>query len=291
MKKIAFVLLALLAVVGTKSDSHAASCCAKRKMMMDYLQYSQYKQSMQYGYKKLIFNIEGREAFVILPNVCNESNLKPWIWYAPTFANVLPGDRQEWIFSRLLEKGFAIGGIDVGESFGSIKGREIYTKFYQMATEKFKLAPKASLWAQSRGGLMLFNWASDHPEYVACIGATYPICKLGTYTGYELLAKTYEISEDELQKRMAEFNPLDRLEPLAKRKIPILSLHGNKDTVVPLEENSLEMSKRYKALGGNMQLIVVDGKGHEEVDEFFESQAMLDFFLNNGIDKSNSNTK
>ena len=72
-------------------------------------------------------------------------------------------------------------------------------------------------------------------------------------------------------------NPIDLLAPLAKAKVPILHIHGDKDKVVPLETNSAEVAKRYKALGGTMELVVVPGKGHEEVDEFFTSERFAAF--------------
>jgi predicted esterase len=64
--------------------------------------------------------------------------------------------------------------------------------------------------------------------------------------------------------------------------VPILHLHGNADKVVPLEKNSGEMARRYKKLGGEMELVVIEGKGHEVCPEFFHSQRLLEFFLSRG---------
>jgi hypothetical protein len=278
---ILITILAAWAVVFTQPSADAASCCGKRRMMSEYLRDSQYNQSTQYGHKKLSFTVNDHKGFIVLPDPSMDEKPLRWIWYAPTFDGVLPNDRQTWIFSRLLAKGFAVCGIDIGESFGSIEGRDISTAFYKFVTSKFNLSPKACLWVQSRGGLMHFNWAADHPELISCIGATYPICMLGTYSGYKIPAEAYGITEEDLMKRLPDFNPIDRLAPLAKHKIPIFSIHGDVDTVVPLESNSLELSKRYKELGGQIELITIKGKGHEEVNEFFESQPMLDFFIKN----------
>jgi predicted esterase len=86
-----------------------------------------------------------------------------------------------------------------------------------------------------------------------------------------------------LRKALAEHNPIERLEPLAKAKIPILHLHGNADTLVPLERNSAELARRYRRLGGEMELVVIEGKGHQVCPEFFESKRLLEFFLTRGI--------
>ncbi len=61
--------------------------------------------------------------------------------------------------------------------------------------------------------------------------------------------------------------------------MPILHIHGDSDTVVPLEKNAGELVRRYRELGGPAQLIVVPGKGHEVVPELFQSQAFVDWIL------------
>ena len=56
-------------------------------------------------------------------------------------------------------------------------------------------------------------------------------------------------------------NPIDRLEPLAKAGVPILSVCGSKDPAVLYAENDAILEQRYKALGGDITVIVED-KGH-----------------------------
>ena len=43
------------------------------------------------------------------------------------------------------------------------------------------------------------------------------------------------------------------------------------------------IAERYKALGGEMELIVVPGKGHQNDPTFFESEPMLQFLLKHGL--------
>ena len=54
------------------------------------------------------------------------------------------------------------------------------------------------------------------------------------------------------------------------------------DTLVPLDRNSGALVRRYRALGGEAELVVVKGKGHEVCPEFFQNQRLLDFFLQRG---------
>jgi dipeptidyl aminopeptidase/acylaminoacyl peptidase len=194
-----------------------------------------------------------------------------------------PDGSHEWLFTRLLAAGFAVAGVDVGESYGNPKGRDAYTRFHQFVVDKYALSPQACLLPQSRGGLMLYNWAAEHPQSVRCIGGIYTVCDQSSWPGLAKSCTAYGMGEDELRKALAEHNPIERLEPLAKAKVPILHLHGNADTLVPLERNSAELARRYRRLGGEMELVVVDGKGHQVCPEFFQSQRLLEFFLTQGI--------
>lgn len=242
--------------------------------------------STQYGCRRAEFEVAGSKGFVILPP--NEANIRiiPWVWYAPTFIGSYPSDRQSWIAERLLANGIALCGVEVGESYGSPSGRAVYTQFHRFVIKKFRLAAKACLWPQSRGGLMLYNWAVEHPRLVQCIGGTYTVCDITSYPGIAIAAPAYGMTEAEFKERLAENNPIDRLEPLARKKVPVFHIHGDVDTVVPLEANSAKLVERYKALGGPAEVEVIHGKGHEEVAEFFENQKMVDFFVSHAWPQS-----
>ena len=79
------------------------------------------------------------------------------------------------MFEQWLNSGFAIGGVDVGESYGNPAGRAAFTEFYRAVVNRYGLSQKACLLPQSRGGLMLYNWAAEHPDWVQCIGGIYAV--------------------------------------------------------------------------------------------------------------------
>jgi hypothetical protein len=221
--------------------------------------------------------VEGRPAFVFLPEA-PAPRPAPWVWYAPTLDGH-PDPSHGWMFRRFLERGIAIAGIDVGESFGSPRGRATYAAFSRFVEERLGLAGKAILLPQSRGGLMLYSWAVEEPRRVAGIAGIYTVCDLRSYPGLDKACGAYGMAEVALAAGLSEHNPIDRLKPLADAKVPILHTHGDSDSVVPLEKNAGELIRRYRELGGPGQLIVVPGKGHEVVPEFFQSQAFVDFIL------------
>jgi len=223
-------------------------------------------------------SIQNHQAFLILPEKPREGERIPWIWYAPTLPG-LPGKEEKWMFERFLTAGIAIAGVDVGESCGSPRGREVYSALYQELVGKRGLAPKACLLARSRGGLMLYCWAAENPEKVKCVVGIYPVCNIASYPGVGRACGAYGMTREELTAKLAEHNPIDRLAPLARARVPIFHIHGDKDNVVPLDANSGLLAKRYEALGGEMTLAVVKGQGHNMWAGWFTSQALVDFVL------------
>lgn len=224
------------------------------------------------------FALNGNSAFVILPKGARNSEEVPWVWYAPTL-NGLPANSEKWMFERFLNSGVAVAGIDVGESFGSPRGRQKYSEFYDYLVESYHFSKKPCLLARSRGGLMLYNWAVENPESVAGIAGIYPVCNISSYPGVAKACAAYELSAEQLEAELAKHNPVSRLEGLAKAKVPIFHIHGDNDNVVPLSENSELLQKRYLELGGEIELEVVEGQGHNMWDGWFQSENLVRFVL------------
>jgi pimeloyl-ACP methyl ester carboxylesterase len=224
-----------------------------------------------------IFEVSGCPAFLVRPKDVPADSRTPWVWYAPVLGN--PSPNPGWMAQQWLAKGIGIAGINVGESMGNPRGRQIFTAFWQRLTTHYNMSPKACLLAQSRGGLMHYNWAAENPSRVACIAGIYAVCDLRCYPKLKRAAEAYGLSEAEMEAQLAKHNPIDRLTPLAAAHVPILHIQGDVDKAVPLDKNSGEMDRRYRALGGQMKLIVVPGKGHEACDEFFHRQEMVDFVV------------
>ena len=225
-----------------------------------------------------LFEVEGRTAFLILPAKGSAAPSRPWVWYAPTLPG-LPSAAERWMFEKFLAAGIAVAGIDVGESYGSPAGRALYSALHKELVQKRGLARRACLLARSRGGLMLSNWAAEHPHFVACIAGIYPVCDLQSYPGLAKACGAYRMTEAQLAAALPAHNPIDRLAPLAAAGVPIFHIHGDSDQVVPLAENSARLQQRYTQLGGTMVLETVAGRGHDMWRGWFESQALVDFVV------------
>jgi pimeloyl-ACP methyl ester carboxylesterase len=224
------------------------------------------------------FGVDGHRAFVLLPPHPIPGQTLRWVWYAPTLPG-LPATEENWMFQKFLDAGLAIAGIDVGESFGSPRGRATFTALYHELTSHRGFSGKPCLLARSRGGLMLYNWAVEHPASVACVAGIYPVCNLTSYPGLAKACGAYALTEPELAAGLAEHNPVERIAPLARARVPIFHLHGDQDAIVPLDQNSGELAKCYRQHGGEMQLIVFPGQGHNYWPGWFQSQALVDFVI------------
>src|SRR4051812_36048998 len=222
--------------------------------------------------------VAGRPAFIFLP--ARRSVPQPWVMYAPTLPPY-PDVHEKWMHERFLEAGVAIAGVDVGEAYGSPKGREGFTALYRELTSGRGFAARPALLGRSRGGLGVSSWAAENPEKVAGIAGIYPVFDLRTYPGLAKAAPAYGVTEAEMRERLGEFNPIGRAGVLARNKTPVFLIHGDGDKVVPLKENSAAFAEVYRnaGVGENVTLIVAEGQGHNVWEGFFRCQPLVDFVI------------
>jgi pimeloyl-ACP methyl ester carboxylesterase len=225
------------------------------------------KKSDWNGFQKVAFKVDGESCFVVLPNKDVEG--KPWVWRA-RFPKYHPE-----VDLLLLERGFHVAYIKTDDMFGSPRALEHWDGFYAFMTQEKGLAKKVALEAVSRGGLFAYRWAAQNPDSVACIYADVPVCDfkswplgqgsgVGNQKAWQNLLNQYGFTEK--QALAYRENPIDVLAPIAEAKIPLLHLISRNDQVVPAEENTDLLAKRYREMGGFIEIIEVKeasrAKGH-----------------------------
>jgi pimeloyl-ACP methyl ester carboxylesterase len=84
----------------------------------------------------------------------------------------------------------------------------------------------------------VYAWAIENAEKISCVYAENP----------------------RMRSAHAKTQPLDNLAPLAKANVPLLHVCGSFDPW--FTDNTLEVEKRYRSLGGKIQVIVKKGQGH-----------------------------
>lgn len=222
------------------------------------------------------FQLKGKRAFVMRPEKPASGN--PWVFYGPTLPHN-PDKHEEWMHRQFLDAGIAVAGIDVGEAYGSPKALKFFDALYDELTGKRGFAKKPLCLGRSRGGLWVSSWAISHPERVAGLAGIYPVYDYRTYPGVKRAAGAYGVTPDELLKRSDELNPIARAQVLAKARIPVFIIHGKDDKVVPLEQNSAELRRRYQAAGAGdlIEVLEIDGQGHNYWPGFFRCEELVKF--------------
>ena len=229
---------------------------------------------------KQSFNVDTHRAFVLEPPKSSRiEGAMPWVWYAPTLGNRHPNRDEQWMIDRLHAAGIAIAGVDVGESYGNPRGCAAYQALYEELTNNRGYRKQPVLLARSRGGLMLYSWAVDHPHSIGGIAGIYPVCNIASYPGIPKAAPAYGMTAEELKQKISRYNPIDRLEKLATARVPIFHIQGDSDRVVPHEQNSGLLAARYKAFGGPIEIDLIKDQGHNMWRGWFESERLTDFMI------------
>lgn len=235
----------------------------------------------------------GTAGYIIKPNGPVDSERR-WVWISNLFLALNDKDcgpvMQRFYVENLLAHGFHVAGIDVGASCGSPAGAEVYEAFYQMlmAMKEYRLNPKARMIGQSNGGLSTYGYAFRYPGHVDRVLGICPATDFTSWPGLERIGGSfapaglaYNLTRAEMQARLKEFNPIENVAPLVEAGIKVYHIHGTDDSVVPLEPNTAEFARRYKALGGDIRLEIIEKGVHGGPHKvFFESKDALEFLLN-----------
>ena len=232
-----------------------------------------------HGFQRLNFFVDDRDCLLVCPS--NPAPGKPWIWRTEFFGHEPQADL------ALLSNGWHVAYLNVQNLYGAPVALDRMDRFYEKLTGDFQLAPRTVLEGFSRGGLFAFNWAARHPDRVASIYVDAPVCDFrswpagwgkgdGSSNDWVRCKAVYGLNDE--QARAYQLNPVDNLAPLARAKIPILSVCGDADTVVPVAENTLVVQGRYQKLGGEIKVITKPGVGHHP-HSLRDPQPIVEFIL------------
>ncbi|GHT25608.1 hypothetical protein FACS18942_01070 [Planctomycetales bacterium] len=221
------------------------------------------KKSIWNGYDLYDFQYAERNCKIAVPKTVADG--KPWVWRAVFWGH----EPQTEI--ALLEKGYHIAFVACSDLLGSPQMLKERNAFYELMTGKYGLSKKPVLLGMSRGGLCSLRWAIANPDRVSCLYIDAPVCDFKSWPGgkgkgkgstgdWRQVLKLYNLTDEEALTYKG--NPVDSLKPLAEKKVPILSVCGDSDDIVPLEENTKILSERYKELGGTIEVILKPGIGH-----------------------------
>ena len=237
------------------------------------------------GWETKEFEFQGHEAKIVFPNKKSEGNY--WIWRARFWGHEPQLDK------ALLENGFHVVYIDVADLFGNKEAVALWDDFYQYLIKEYNLNTKAVLEGMSRGGLIVYNWASKNTDKVACIYADAPVCDIkswpgGLYSGkgstadWEKCLEAYNLDE----QSVLDFTgiPIHNAVKVAQAGVPVIHVCGMADNVVPYVENTAKLATNFESAGGDISLILKEGVGHHP-HSLQNPKPLVDFILKNTVQK------
>ncbi|NHE55563.1 alpha/beta hydrolase family protein [Cyclobacterium plantarum] len=225
------------------------------------------------------FTFKGRDAKIVFPNKQNQNNY--WIWRARFWGHEPQVDK------ALLENGFHLVYVDVSNLFGNNEAVVLWNEFYNHCISEYGLNHKVVLEGMSRGGLIIYNWASKNTDKVFCIYADAPVCDIkswpgGMYSGsgspeeWKLCLEAYSL--DTISVKTFKDIPINNCVSIAKAGIPVLHVYGDADTVVPFDENTKLLAEKFKKAGGRIEIIRKEGVGHHP-HSLKDPKPIVDFIL------------
>jgi hypothetical protein len=181
-------------------------------------------------YDRYEFRVRGASmsATVIVPNTVAAG--MPWVYRAGFVF------RDAKVDQELLAKGFHIVTAPVTTNADGPLMKDWDATYEYLVAHAF--AKKPVIEGAGGGAGEMYEWAIENPDKVSCVYAENP----------------------RMRSALAKTQPLDNLAPLAKAKVPLLHVCGSLDPW--FKDNTLEVEKRYKQLGGKIEIIVKRGIGH-----------------------------
>lgn len=211
---------------------------------------------------------------------------KRWVWKAEFFS-AFPAFDQE-----MLERGWYVAFISVGNTFGCPSAMKTFDVFYQELTNRYGFHKRPILEGLSRGGLYVYNWAANHTDKVGMVYADNAVCDFkswpagkgkskGSPKDWAALMNCYGFSSEEEALAWTK-NPIDNLAPLVKAGVPLVHSFGDADDVVPWEENTKLVAERAEQLGGKVTLFRKPGMNHHPHGPL-EPKPFADWVIQNAL--------
>jgi hypothetical protein len=194
-------------------------------------------------YDRYSFELEGvqGEINVIVPKT--PALGMPWVYRAGYVK------RDATVDLALLAKGFHIVSGPLPYSDGPVIAA--WNAVYKHLTDR-GFSKKPAMEGEGEAAGEAYAWAIENPDKVSCIYAENPVM-------HSVMAKT---------------QPIDNLAPLAKAGVPLLDVCGSLDPW--LADNTMEVKKTYKKLGGRITVIINQGAGHFPLDAT-DAKPVVDF--------------
>jgi len=231
--------------------------------LMSNLKVNVTKESNFFGFQLFDFQYKDVDCKIVKPKKAAIGN--PWVFRARFWGHEPQTD------IALLERGFYVVYCDVSNLFGAPEAVKRWNKFYGLLT-KGGLSNKVVLEGMSRGGLIVYNWAVENPDKVACIYADAPVLDGKSWPGgkgqgngspsdWIMFKKIYGLDTEKLINNFSG-DPIHKTGKIARAGFPMMHVCGEVDKIVPVNENSRIFEEKIKSSGGDIFVIYKKDVGH-----------------------------
>ena len=208
----------------------------------------EYKEIEIYGYRTLEFYLDGRRAVLICPKVPRED--KKWL-FKTEYLEAFPGFDIE-----MLERGYYVAYIKNSTRWCKPEDTDAKARLADFLIKEFGLYEKCLPVGLSCGGMQAVYFAAKYPQYVSVMYIDAPVlnllscpCALGmaTCNMYEEYFNDTGITISELLNFRE--HPIDMVDGMIESGIAVALVCGDRDVVVPYEENGKILAEKYRKSG------------------------------------------
>ena len=226
-----------------------------------------------FGGERTVFDFEGYDAWVVEPpQGVKPAEGNPWTWTMQWRTAFVP----RTAVPQLLKLGWHHVSVDTFKDRMDENGLAVSRRFQEFLVKELGFAPKACLIGMSWGGFFSVRYAAHNPQNVEKIYLDCPYLNLGG------CCKPLDIGP---WKATAPENwiddprmPINMAKAIADAKIPILLAYGGADNVLDPKLNSEIFIPRFKAAGGEIQVVYRPSYGHHP-HGFEESERTIPRFF------------
>lgn len=190
------------------------------------------------------------------------------------------GNEKRGIFARLAESGYVVTSVtSTPDHWGSPLALRANDALLSGIRSRFDVE-KIGVMCQSMGGLSAYIWSCRNPEVVVGIYGVYPVTNLGSRLKGSLgssISKVYTSQGVDLGTDLSSYDPIKQIGSLVRMGVPAKHRHGDADALVEYGANARKFAEAYDKLGGNFELVTVQGLGHQADPDFFKPEEVLDF--------------
>ena len=219
-----------------------------------------YSEDRWNEFKRLSFVLNGREAFLVLPE--SEKNGK-WLLKTEYFG-AFPDFEIE-----MLKRGYCLAYISNSTRWHRDSDDDAKADLAEFLKKEFALSDKCMPVGMSCGGMHAVYFAAKYPEYVAALYLDAPVLNLlscpcgvgnGTDEMYEEFLRDRGITVSQLINYRE--HPIDKVPILLENRIPVFLVCGDSDGVVPYSENGEVLAQIYENNAVPLEKIIKPGCGH-----------------------------